>query len=583
MEKNILSRIAILVSSAVLILSYNNCDRVQTDSDVKSILSARGVETGNPMSGIAALPKVYLDSDYPMLPSGRRILTVGKSGRDYSDCQSAINAARPGDEVVIDARFVCDRLVLPNKGSSTEYIVIRTANLAALPSQGTRISKQDAANLAVIETKNEEFAVGVSDLPANSNATSAPNHYHLVGLEIRVNPEVKVPNEYIVKLRNGGKKIEQLPHDIVISRSWIHGNPDQEIRRGVDLNGLRISIVDSIIEDVHKHGESSQGIAAWDAAVGPYKIVNNEFAVAGAAILVGWQSSIPNLISSDIEVRQNLFHKLDAWKNPVTSNIGKTGYWALSEFIVLRSVQRIIFEGNVFTNDWARIPSGSNYIGRAFWINPIGFGQSWARVQDVTITSNVMHDIPAGFAISYQDPNMPEVVAQRIHISNNVAYNLDSNNDRGFIWLQGEAQGPVVFDHNTFISNPSANPIMIMGDRNGSFSQMTFTNNIVNDDGEGILGLGSSAAGAASLATQFPEIVFRNNTLAGQDRTAYGNYAISNLFPTDLNAVGFSKNLSSGVESHKDLRLAPSSSSKNAATDGTDIGADISKILRLVP
>ncbi len=556
------------LASLILILGFNNCGRVQTAPDGTDISFTKGVETGNPMTAIAALPKIFLNSNYPNLPEGHRVLTVGHSGRNYTDCQSAVNAAAPGDEVVIDARFVCSRLVLPDKGPTDNYIVIRSANMSGLPPEGVRISKTDSANLAVIESKNDEFAVGIGDLPANSAATSAANHYYLLGLEIRVNPSVNIANAYIVKLRNGGTSMDQLPHDIVIGRSWIHGNPDQEIRRGIDLNGLRISVIDSIIEDVHQHGATSQGIAAWDAAAGPYKITNNEFAVAGAALLIGWQSSIPNLISSDIEVRQNLFHKLDSWRQPVTSNAGLTGHWVFSESIILRSVQRILFDGNVFMNDWARIPTGSNYIGRAFSIAPAGFGQSWARVQDVTITNNIMHDIAGGFSISYQDPALPEVIARRIQISNNVAYNLDPKNDRGFIWLQGQAEGAVVFDHNSFLSSADSGPAILMASAQGVFAQFNLTNNIFGDQGAGIL----------DLNRQFPNIVFHHNVLAGQSLQNYTGSADLNFFPGDLAAIGFSVDPSAGIPDFKILQLKSSSPYSRAASDGSDMGANIQKI-----
>jgi hypothetical protein len=432
----------------------------------------------------------------------------------------------------------------------------------------------------VLETSSYQFAVGVEDVPSGSTALISPNHYYLLGLEIRVNPNSKTKNGYIVKLRKSASRLEDLPHDIVIARSWIHGNPLQEVRTGIDLNGLRISVVDSIIEEIHLHNETSEGIAAWDAAAGPYKITNNEFAVAGVGILLGWQTSIPGLIPSDIEVRGNNFHKLDVWKQPVTSNLGLSGYWFLGNPVVLRSAQRVLFDGNTFSNDWAQVTPNASYMGHAFYFRPNGFDQSWARVQDITITNNIMHDVGGGFAISYQDPNLPEVVTQRVTIENNIAYNLDPKNTAGFIWLQGQAQGPIGFNHNTFLSRPNSLPMMIMGETDGSFNQLTFTNNIINDEGSGILGLSSPGSGGKSLAAQFPSIVFRKNVMAGQLASNYIGYAEMNYFPNDLAAIGFAKDISSGIFDLRDLQLLPSSPYSRAATDGTDIGANI---LKLVP
>lgn len=580
MQKSIVNSIAILALGFLLTLSFNNCDRYSLPSGEgnRSPIGTKGIETGNPMVGLAALPKIFLNSNYPQLSRNHKILTVGAQGRQFTNCQSAVDAAVPGDEVVIDAGFICYNLVLPDKGESTEFIVIRTADLSSLPPEGTRISRENASHLAVLETSSYQFAVGVEDVPSGSNAVISPNHYYLIGLEIRVNPKSKAKNGYIVKLRKAASKLEDLPHDIVIARSWIHGNPDQEVRTGVELNGLRISVVDSIIEEVHLHDETSEGIAAWDAAAGPYKITNNEIAVAGIGLLLGWQSSIPDLIPSDIEVRGNHFHKLDAWRQPVTSNLGLKGYWAFGNPVVLRSAQRTLFDANLFTNDWSRIPSTSNYMGHVFSLKPNGFDQPWARVQDITIIHNIMHDVGGGFEISYQDPNLPEVITQRVRIENNIAYHLDPQNNAGFIWLEGQSAGPVAFNHNTFLSRASGLPVMIMGKANGTFGPFIFTNNLIYDQGSGVLGLGSPGNGTQSLATQFPEVVFDHNVLAGQLPSHYTGYTTTNYFPSQLSDIGFTMDPSSGPIDFRNLQLLPSSPYYRAGSDGADIGANVLEI-----
>lgn len=578
MKLTAISKICLCLIATLLVIGFNNCSQKQSVS-LNKIFDNKGIETGNPMSSAAKLPKIFLNSDYPVLPAAHKVLTVGSTQRQFTNCQTAIDAANPGDEVVIDAGYVCSPVTLPAKGNSDLYIVIRTANVMSLPPEGVRVSKSDAAHFAVIETSTYDYAVGFADVSPGLPLASAPHHYYLLGLEMRVNAKSKVVSENIVKLGNNAKDLSLLPHDIVIARSWIHGNPSQEVRRGVGLNGLRISVIDSIIDDIHLHNATSEAIASWDAAAGPYKITNNEFAVAGTAILIGWQSSIANLIPSDIEVRNNLFHKLDAWRKPVTGNTGVTGYWAFGSPIVLRSVQRILFDANVFENDWARIPSSSYYMGRAFSLSPESFGQSWARVQDVTIINNIMHDVGGGFAISYQDAAMPEVITQRVHIENNVAYNLDPNNTEGFIWLQGQAAGSVVFNHNTFLSGANSLPIMIMGDRNGVFGQFGFTNNIINDEADGILGLSSSASGGPSLAAQFPGINFSENALAGQRASNYVGYSAANFFPIDLANIGFVTDPSGGIADFRALQLLTSSPYYNAGSDRGSIGANIQKII----
>src|SRR5690349_3665562 len=127
----------------ILTFSFINCGRYTLFPDAEDKIygvGSKGVETGNPM---VALPKVFIDSSFPKLPADRKILTVGAKGRQFTSCQAAVNAARPGDEVVIDAGYICRNLVLTDKGDSQDYIVIRTANLSSLPPEGSRISREN--------------------------------------------------------------------------------------------------------------------------------------------------------------------------------------------------------------------------------------------------------------------------------------------------------------------------------------------------------------------------------------------------------------------------------------------------------
>src|ERR1700677_4651897 len=133
---------------------------------------------------VAELPQVYMDTTYPTLPAGHKILTVGK-GKLYSQCQYAVEAAEPGDEIVIDAGFVCTPVAglssspieLLNKGPSTLPIVIRSAKSTTLPI-GTRVSLADEPDMAIVEVNSVAPAV-IADEGAHD--------YRLVGLEMRVN------------------------------------------------------------------------------------------------------------------------------------------------------------------------------------------------------------------------------------------------------------------------------------------------------------------------------------------------------------------------------------------------------------
>jgi hypothetical protein len=531
----------------------------------------------------AALPKVLLNSNYPNLGVNHHVWTVGK-GKQFSNCQPAIDSALPGDQVVIDAGFICSPIILRNKGTSTDYIVIRTSNLNLLPPQGTRISHSDAPNLAIIQTSVAGDVV---------NTEAQANHYHLVGLDIRLDPNANFINYgALVRLGMGTEtSIEQLPHDIVIARCWVHAGPLQEQKGGIVFNASATSIVDSVVEEIHAHNNYASGIAGWEAAPGPFKIVNNEISSAGLNLdLGGTQTLITGLIPSDIEFRKNYIHKDPAWLNPVTSTAGIKGLWYVTNLVWLYNAQRILFDGNIFEFNWPQPLAGFPPYAITIWPwsfgnGTVGSGQPWVRVQDVTFINNIIRHSAAALEIIYQDSRNPQAVAQRLDFENNLIYDIGPQwgNANGLILTLGDAQGPTVFSHNTMLDVADTGPVLFSASAadglpwfGGVNPQLTYSNNLTNSEAGGFSG--SAGTGAPVLNAQFPGITFAGNALAGENATDYQSYLSGNFFPEGLSDIGFTADPTSGVADYHTLSLSPVSPFAGKATDGTNIGVDISKI-----
>ena len=222
----------------------------------------------------AELPRVLLDTHY-VAPSGA-IIRV----RAGDDLQDALDAAQPGDQVVLTAGATyTGNFVLPRK-SGAGTIVVRPQSLAGLP-QGERVGPGDAPAMARIQTPNDMGAV-----------TTAPGArgWRLVGIEFGIAPGT--PQNYgVVRLGNGDEVLRRdLPSDIVLDRSWVHGNATGNARRGVSMNGIRQAVIDSYVSDFHEVGADSQAIAGWNGP-GPFKIVNNYLEGAGENVMFGGADS----------------------------------------------------------------------------------------------------------------------------------------------------------------------------------------------------------------------------------------------------------------------------------------------------
>src|ERR1019366_388135 len=169
---------------------------------------------------------------------------------------------------------------------------------------------------------------------------------------------------------------------------------------------------------------------------------------------------------------------------------------------------------------------------------------------------------------------------QRVLIQDNVVV-VTGLNTQGYGWSFGVIGDPldVTMDHNTallmgtyavssayLIADFGAIPPSGTGNY-GPAVDFTFTNNIVQEGMYGAKGTGTGD-GLPTLNAFFQNTVFADNAIIGGNSTTA--YPGKNYFPATVSAVQF-LNYAAG-----DYRLAASSPYKNAATDGSDIGANIS-------
>lgn len=230
-------------------------------------------------------------------------ITVNAGG----DLQAALNAAQPGDTILLQAGATwTGNYTLPLKSGATVITVRSSASDTQLPGPGVRLTPSYAALLPKIK--------GAGSSAAFKTATSA-HHWRLQFLEIIGN--AAGVNE-IVRLGSGAEPtLESQPQHIVLDRVYIHGHPTMGTRRGVALNGRNITIRESWISDIKSVGVDTQAICGWGGA-GPFLIENNYLSAGAENVLFGGADPvIANLVPSDIIIRRNLFTKDLKWRNAI--------------------------------------------------------------------------------------------------------------------------------------------------------------------------------------------------------------------------------------------------------------------------
>lgn len=492
-------------------------------------------------------PRVFLDTTY--IASTGKTINVAAGG----DVQAAIDQARPGDVIKLQAGATfTGNFRLPNK-SGSDWIVIRSSAADAdLPPPGTRITPAKSPMMPKLISPNSDPVVYTDE---------GAHHYRFIGVEFGVAAGKNIYN--IVAFGANQTSLAQAPHDLIIDRCYIHGNDTGNVSRGVMLNCARAAVIDSYISNCHGEGFDTQAICGWNGS-GPFKIVNNYLEGAGENVMFGGaKPSTRNLIASDVEFRLNHVYKPLSWKRGHSTYAGRP--WTIKNLFELKNAQRLLIDQNVFENNWADAQNGF-----AILFTPRGEDGAapWATVQDVTFTNNILRHSGGGFNIAGPDDTSPSQPSQRILIKNNLIDDIDG--DKWGSANYGPAHGRfaqivggpvnITFDHNTiFHSGP-----LIVAD--GAPSRgFVFRNNIARNNLYGVHGSDRSP-GLDSLAVYFPGYDFRKNVIVAVPIEI--KYPTDNFLPRLPDLVGF-VNLAGG-----DYRLSPISPYKNAGTDGKDIGCD---------
>jgi hypothetical protein len=481
-------------------------------------------------------------------------LTVSAGG----DLQAAIDAARPGDTILIAAGAVfTGNYFLPAKGG-TSFITIRSAAPdGSLPAAGVRINPSDAGQLPKIRSTQNGAAF---------QTLGAASYWRLQFLEIL--PSVSTSGANLVELGTTAPlqtSLSQVPHHLVIDRCYIHGNPSYAQRRGIALNSGDTQIVNSYISDIKAADEDTQAIAGWNGP-GPFLIENNHIEAAAENILFGGgDPDIPNLVPSNITIRRNLITKPIAW-------ISQS--WNVKNLIELKNADGVLIEGNTIENNWANGQQGYSLV---FTPRNQEGTAPWSVVQNVTVQNNVIRHVSGVFNILGYDNEQLSRQTANIVVRNNLIYDVSTAystaNNPGNGWFAVIGNGPrdITFDHNT-IDNDGNDTIVfyeaISWPATTAIPGVVITNNLMRDNLYGIFG-SNSQEGTVTLNTYAPGATVLRNSIAGAD----SRYPPGNDFPSLAQWLADFVGRPSG-----DYRLVSSSLSKGAGTDGKDLGVDFTAL-----
>jgi len=466
------------------------------------------------------------------------------------ELQKALDAAASGDEIVLapgalfrppsNGSFILrNRPIAPG-----QWVVIRSAsgdfNTDGAVPPNHRVDKANAGAMPQLRAISNNQPAIITEPGAHA--------YRLVGLDVGGDSSLTQLTN-LIELREGSS-------EIVIDRSYLHGNDSGNFRRAVVLHGAREAVVDSYVENFHDVNSDSQAVGG-SLGPGPYKIVNNFLEAASENILFGGSDpTVQNLVPSDIEIRRNLSTKRQSWQGSVP----------VKNAFELKNARRVLLEGNVFENVW---PSGQDGTAIVLKSDNQDGACPWCVTEYVTLRYNIIRNAAQGVVINATEVGRAGATMPKN--ANHIRFeNLLFDNISGKLFRVFSGVSDVAITHVTSRSNPWG--ILDPGNVSDSNPNLVFTYNIVERKNYGI---GSAYEGEKTLTDNFPGYKYDQNvivnTSAGSDQ-AIDDGPLERRYPAHTwvvhgwDAVGFSAGSS---------KLMASSRFHRAAADGQDIGVDM--------
>ena len=300
------------------------------------------------------------------------------------------------------------------------------------------------------------------------------HHYRFIGVEI--SSATAALTYDLVRFGESTQTAAEVPHDIVIDRSWIHGFDTQDVQRGVSLNGSEITVSNSYISEIHGRGYDTQAICGWNGP-GPFHIINNYLEAAGREHSV-WRRRSVDQQPGALQHRDpaQLSVQAAALENERPVLCGDS--LEVKNLLEIKMGRNIIIDGNVMENSW-----GDAQIGYAvlFTVRNQDGKAPWATIENVSFTNNTVKNSEQGFQLLGSDNLNISQRASGLQIANNLFTGISNR----FLTMTGYYN--VTLNHNTHFQG--GNIMSLYGEPSTGF---VYTDNITNRsvNGYGIFGDG---------------------------------------------------------------------------------------------
>jgi len=257
-----------------------------------------------------------------------------------------------------------------------------------------------------------------------------------------------------------------------------------------------------------------------------------------------------------------------------TGSIPSPGLWLVKNLFELKNAQDVVIDGNVFEYNWTH-----GQVGYAVLLTPRNQDGTapWSIVQRVSFINNIVRHSAGGMNVLGTDDLQPSGATNTVTIRNNLFDDLGRNGFWGenLPWLLfGDGGSGYTIDHNTVI-HTGTSLVYFYGAR--AFAQFAYANNMGRHNDYGFMGESRSPGNDTINAYLAPPYTLTRSLIVGGNPPWYPmtnqQCGTATCFPTEAAWEAEFANFSAG-----DYHLTTTSNYKTAATDGKDLGADLTTL-----
>lgn len=337
--------------------------------------------------------------------------------------------------ITLPVGFVARGTLFLKHRTVTNYMTIRTAGHASLPSGVSRVGPADAVNMAILEQSVSDMII---DCPVPS--ATPPRYYRFLGIHLRkADPALAYTHSFVQLGVTGATALSQLPDHVQFDRCfWDGGDTTSNTLRGIMLRANDSAIVNSYFYRFKGVAIEVQAILTISGERHAY--INNYLQASTENYMSGGTSpSIVDHNPTDVVFRRNYLQKDPCWRPAAACYYGVD--MVIKNLYEIKFGKRYSTQGNIFETHWLEDQPG---YGIVMTVRNDEGNAPWVEISYMDFAYNKVLQTARGLNCFGNDEGHVSQITNHVLIRHNIwaGISWDGGVSNTFIFPGGSIGGP---------------------------------------------------------------------------------------------------------------------------------------------